>query len=263
MTVRELLLVRHGESTANVAREEAEQATAEVIEVEARDADVPLSDRGERQAAALGRWLGGQPADSRPTLAWCSPYRRARQTAEGILTAADLPIRLRVDERLRDKELGVLDTLTSLGVRNRFPQEQQRREWLGKFYYRAPGGESWADIVLRLRSFLLELDMRTDGERVLVVAHDSVVTLFRYICQELDEATVLDEARRHPVGNASLTRLVRTDADEWELVQLNEQDHLMTDTEDLRTTHSADPSPTQPQASTQAQATPAVPANAS
>ncbi|MGN6607157.1 MAG: histidine phosphatase family protein [Jatrophihabitans sp.] len=246
MTVRELLLVRHGESTANVAREAAEQARAEVIAVEARDADVPLSGLGRQQAAALGRWFAAQPPERRPTRAYTSPYLRARQTAEGVLAAAGSSVRLQVDERLRDKELGVLDTLTSLGVRTRYPQERQRREWLGKFYYRAPGGESWADIALRLRAFLLECDVRTDGERLLVVAHDSVIALFRYICLEQDEATVLEQSRVDPVANASLTWLVRADEATWQLRASNQQDHLLADGDDLRTTHGAAPSPVHP-----------------
>jgi broad specificity phosphatase PhoE len=45
----------------------------------------------------------------------------------------DLDLPIRVDERLRDRELGVLDLLTMQGVKARFPQEAERRRWLGKF----------------------------------------------------------------------------------------------------------------------------------
>src|SRR6476646_2816135 len=104
MSVAELILVRHGESTANVARDRAEATGAEVIEVEARDADVRLSDRGVQQARNLGRYLR-QGAEALPTAVWTSPYVRARQTAQEIVAAAELPVPLTVDERLRDKEL--------------------------------------------------------------------------------------------------------------------------------------------------------------
>jgi len=135
---------------------------------------------------------------------------------------------LRVDERLRDRELGVLDRLTARGVQTRYTGEADRRRYLGKFYYRPPGGESWADVVLRLRSFLG--DIRDDLRHgvVLIVAHDAVVLLLRYICEEFDEATLLDIARTRSVGNASVTRLVREDAnDTWKLDLDNVQHHLI------------------------------------
>ncbi len=241
MPVSELIVVRHGESTANVARERAEAAGAEVIDVEARDADVPLSSLGQHQAQALGRWLAQLPADVRPTAAWSSPYVRARQTAQTVLAAAGQALAIRVDERLRDKELGVLDALTGHGVIARFPLEAQRRRWLGKFYYRPPGGESWADMVLRLRSVLGDLDRDEDGQRVLVFTHDAVVMLLRYICEGLDEAALLELARSATIVNTGLTRLVRV-GDSWQVVDFNRHDHLQPAYAgaDLRTVHGAD-----------------------
>jgi broad specificity phosphatase PhoE len=244
MAVSELIVVRHGESTANVARERAEAAGAEVIDVESRDADVPLSSLGQHQASALGRWLAQLPADVMPTAVWSSPYVRARQTAQAVqavLAAAGRDLPIRVDERLRDKELGVLDTLTGHGVAARFPLEAQRRRWLGKFYYRAPGGESWADMVLRLRSVLGDLDRDEDGQRVLVFTHDAVVMLLRYICEGLDEVGVLELARSVSIVNTGLTRLVRT-GDSWQVADFNRHDHLQPvyAGADLRTVHGAD-----------------------
>lgn len=223
----ELILVRHGESAGNVAREAAEAAGAQVIEVGQRDADVPLSALGRTQAQALGGWLAGQPADVRPAFVLCSPYVRARETAGLALQGAGASIRLRVDERVRDRELGVLDLLTSRGVEARFPEEAARRRWLGKFYYRPPGGESWADVALRLRSVLRDLDDWADGERVLVVAHDAIVLLIRYICEGLEEAQILDLARRQSVLNASVTRLSRDGAGAWRAIAFNDVSHLV------------------------------------
>ena len=60
-----LWLVRHGESAANVARAAAHAAGLPEMALALRDADVPLSERGERQATALGRWFSEQPPDAR------------------------------------------------------------------------------------------------------------------------------------------------------------------------------------------------------
>jgi broad specificity phosphatase PhoE len=244
MGVSELIVVRHGESTANVAREQAEASGTELIAVEARDADVPLSELGLRQAQALGRWLGQLPAEARPTSVWSSPYVRARQTAQAALAATGSALVVHVDERLRDKELGVLDALTSHGVRTRFPFEADRRRWLGKFYYRAPGGESWADIALRIRSVLADLDRYEDGGRVLLVTHDAVVMLLRYVCEGLDEQAVLELASSATIVNTGLTRLIRDGSRSgWQLAEFNRHDHLSAAHAgaDLRSEHPADP----------------------
>ena len=224
--VHELLLVRHGESVGNVAAMRAEQAGREELELETRDADTPLSPLGEQQAAALGSWLGTRGADDGPQAVWCSPYVRAVQTATIALDGAGSTLELRQDERLRDRELGILDRLTTLGVDARFPSESGRRRLLGKFYYRSPGGESWADLVLRVRSFLVDLDREEDGRRVLVVAHDAVIMSIRYVCERLSEHEVLELARRSPVRNAAVTHLLR-EGDAWRAGVVNEDEHLV------------------------------------
>jgi broad specificity phosphatase PhoE len=227
MGVVELLLVRHGESAGNVAAAHAAESGAELIDVPARDADVPLSATGIEQARALGAGLARLPEDRRPDSVWCSTYRRAQETAELALEAAGLSVPLRLDERLRDRELGVLDMLTVAGVEARYPEEAARRRWLGKFYHRPPGGESWADLALRVRSLLLDLDRFEHGRRVLLVCHDAVVMTFRYVCEGLNESQVLGIAHEDPVRNVSVTRLVRAaDSLVWKLDTYNDVAHL-------------------------------------
>jgi broad specificity phosphatase PhoE len=132
-----------------------------------------------------------------------------------------------VDERLRDRELGVLDLLTSHGMEARFPEEAQRRRWLGKLYYRPPGGESWADVALRLRSFLAELDRIAAGQRVLLVVHDAVILLLRYVCEAMTEQELLELARTTTVRNASITHLTRpTGHGTWTAADFNIDQHL-------------------------------------
>ena len=77
-----LRIVRHGESSGNVAREAADAAGLGRIDIAERDVDVPLSARGEEQAQALGEWLARMPAEERPDVVLTSPYVRARRTAE-------------------------------------------------------------------------------------------------------------------------------------------------------------------------------------
>jgi broad specificity phosphatase PhoE len=243
VALSELLLVRHGESEANRLAGEAEQSGALRIDLPARDADVPLSALGREQAEAVGRALAGLGRGERPTAAWVSPYRRARETAELAVEEWGRDLPLRVDERLRDRELGILDGLTWAGVQELHPEEAARRKFLGKFYHRPPGGESWADLAARVRSLLRDLGDEGD-DRVLVVCHDAVVMNFRYVLERFDERTLLDEAAKNPVPNASITRLVRGRRGEpWHAQPLNDVRHL---DEDERTLHAGDPRGTHP-----------------
>ena len=224
-TPTSLVLVRHGESVGNVAATRAEREEALVVDVTTRDADTPLSERGEDQARALGAWLAGLPEDDRPEVVWCSPYVRAQQTALLALGEAGLDVPVHLDERLRDRELGILDRLTWRGVRARHPEEAERRRHLGKMYHRPPGGESWADVALRLRAALGDLQRREAGRRVLVVSHDAVVMLLRYVLEELTEDELMTVVRERSVRNASVTRLDRVD-DAWRLGLFDDVAHL-------------------------------------
>jgi broad specificity phosphatase PhoE len=243
MGVVELVLVRHGESAGNVAAAAAAAADGEVIEVGQRDADVPLSPVGVEQAQALGKVLGNWVSAEQPASVWSSPYVRAQQTAQVALEVAGLDLPILVDERIRDRELGVLDLLTSKGVQVRFPDEAERRRWLGKFYHRPAGGESWADLILRVRSFLADLDRLEDGHRVLVVCHDALVLSFRYVCERLTEQQVLEIGATTPVKNVSVTRLVREPGQlAWTLATFNDVSHL--EEEDVAVTkHPGDRNP--------------------
>ena len=200
-------LVRHGESAGNVARDAATAARQEVIDIAIRDVDVPLSPRGEEQAAALGHWFGRLPADERPTVVLASPYVRAHRTAERICETAGLGdgVPLLFDERLREKEFGILDRLTRWGILARHPEQAEFRRFLGKFYHRPPGGESWCDVTLRLRSVLDTVKLEYGRERVLIVAHTVVVLCFRYLFEQMTEAEILAIDRGGDLANCSVT----------------------------------------------------------
>ncbi len=200
-----LLLVRHGQSIGNVAGEEAYAARAHQLDLDYRDADTPLSDTGLVQASAVGAWLGALPEKDRPTVWLTSPYRRARDTAATSLEAARSDATLLADERLRERDLGILDGFTGYGIRDRFPEEAARRDQIGKFYYRPPGGESWTDVLLRVRSLLTDLRQQYAGERVCVFSHQAVIMSFRVALEQMAEHDVLRVDREDPLPNCSVT----------------------------------------------------------
>lgn len=206
MPLKHLWLIRHGESIGNVARHEAEKHKALQIETPHREPDVPLSELGKEQAKRLGKWFASQT--EKPTTIYTSPYIRAMETTQILAESAGFErdeITIRLDERLRERELGVFDCLTKEGAMLKYPDLCDLRERWGKFYFRPPGGESWADVVLRLRSFI-ETDLsKLNAENILIVTHEVVVRCFRYIWEHLNEPEILAIDAASDVENGAVT----------------------------------------------------------
>jgi probable phosphoglycerate mutase len=110
-----------------------------------------------------------------------------------------------VDERLREREFGILDRLTRQGIEQEHPEQAEFRRALGKFYHRPPGGESWCDVILRLRSALDTVSLHYGGARVLVVAHQVVVLCMRYLVERMTEEQILAVDAQGDVVNCGVT----------------------------------------------------------
>ncbi|MDR6539347.1 histidine phosphatase family protein [Variovorax soli] len=220
-----LWIVRHGQSAGNVARDAAEAGGLPLIELAWRDIDVPLSELGIEQAIALGDWFARLSEEEKPEVILSSPYVRARATAELVVEHGGLVgsrIKLRMDERLREKEFGILDRLTKLGIRQKHPELDEQRLHVGKFYFRPPGGESWCDVILRLRSLLEMVTREYAGQRVLVVGHQVIVNCLRYLLERMDEQQILEIDRQRDVPNCAITSYrAQRSGDEDEVLQLD------------------------------------------
>lgn len=221
-----LMLIRHGQSVGNLADDRARAARAHRLDLDHRDADTPLSGTGRDQAGAVGAWIAGLPAHERPTVWLTSPYRRAADTAAEALAAArsaggaagGAATPLLTDERLRERDLGILDGFTGYGIRHEYPEEAARRDRMGKFYYRPPGGESWTDVLLRVRYLLTDLRQQFPGERVAVFSHQAVIMCFRVALEQISEADLLRVDREDPLPNCSVTSYRRREESRTGLV---------------------------------------------
>ncbi len=98
----------------------------------------------------------------------------------------------------------MFDGLTTIGIREQFPKEAAHRAKMGKFYHRPPGGESWADVILRLRSVLNTINLHYADRRVLVVCHQVVVLCMRYILEELTEGQILAIDKQAEILNCGI-----------------------------------------------------------
>lgn len=158
MTSPLLYYVRHGETDWNVeGRLQGRHDTA-------------LNAVGRRQAAECADILrdllardGAAPTDYAYV---ASPLQRARQTAEIMRAALGLaPNDYRVDARLREIGFGEWEGLTFRDVRSRTPAALGARE-RDKWGFAPPGGESYAQVAVRMREWYGSLD----GNAV-VIAH--------------------------------------------------------------------------------------------
>ena len=151
-----LLLVRHGESQANVANIISDDPARPVA----------LTARGEAQARAVAEEL----RTTEFALAFASEFPRARQTAAIIL--AHHACELRIDARLNERRSGMDGLPTRLFHRLVAPDP---------VHVRPPLGESFLEEIERLRAFLADLDTLPAGVNVLAVSHQDPILAARAV----------------------------------------------------------------------------------
>lgn len=133
---------------------------------------IALTERGREQAVCSGRDIG--VSFLKNALIYTSPFRRARETLNGLLDGAGnyaSNARVYEDPRLREVEHGYADV----------PAQEALRERHGWFYYRFHGGESPADCYDRTSAFLesmMRQVRRKNAKRVLVVTHGLTIRCF-------------------------------------------------------------------------------------
>jgi broad specificity phosphatase PhoE len=189
-------LVRHGQSTSN---------TGEVQIGDIGDHNIALTDLGHEQAREAGRRIGKSFLQG--ALAYCSPFRRARETMVGLLAGAGVAadtVRIFEDPRLREVDHGYVDVQAQQGLRRTH----------GWFYYRYKGGESPADCYDRTSSFLESLMRQAErkrAERIIVVTHSLTIRCFvmRFLHLKVED---FDRMARLPNG-AVVTLALRDQLD--------------------------------------------------
>lgn len=154
-TMTTIYLVRHGSTAWN------EQPRFRGL------ADIPLSDKGLQQAAALREALH----DKALTAVYSSPLPRAVQTAEVLAAPHHLPIQLEAD--LRSVNYGEWEGKTEQEVEASDPKLY--RQFLQAIEtVRFPGGESMDEMRARAFAALERIALSCSGGRVAVVTHQVV-----------------------------------------------------------------------------------------
>ncbi len=176
-----IVLVRHGETDANRAG------------LLLGRADPPLTERGAEQAAAVAAVLRRETA---PIL-FASPLRRARETAARIAETTGAPVA--VDGRLIELDYGDWDGRPVADL----PGESGER-WRTDPTFAPPGGESLAELHVRVAPFAAEALELARDHTVIVVSHVSPIKALILCALDLDELY----AWRLRLDVASISRLI-------------------------------------------------------
>lgn len=167
MKPKRIILIRHGESEANVNRH---------LFASEPDYTIELTATGRKQAEEAGRrlkeWVGDESL-----YFYVSPFWRTRSTFEQI--AKSFPrrqFRYSEEPRLREQEWGYLRDNEA------FDAICRERKKYGIFYYRIPGGEAATDVYDRINDLLgsLHRDFAKSDfpKNCVLITHSLAIRLF-------------------------------------------------------------------------------------
>lgn len=146
-----LILIRHGETEANVAGR-----------MQGRGDD-PLTPRGQQQVQAIAQRLKGE--GQVVTAVYTSPLLRARHTADTVAAEFDLTSQTR--DGLQEMNLGTLEGVSAAELAAAVPQQPDERY---------PGGESAREFVERIMGTLHGLVAAHPDETIIAVSHGGVIS---------------------------------------------------------------------------------------
>jgi 2,3-bisphosphoglycerate-dependent phosphoglycerate mutase len=206
-----IILVRHGESEANVQKDLYKRMA---------DHAIPLTEEGHRQARVAGehvkncleRAMGKdrkkgfdddfRPSTGRPHVRlWSSPYQRTRETAEHIKDVCrDLITDSRENVMLAEQQFGLFEGLSASEIREQLPREYHHYakaiKFGGRYWARIPMGESRFDVCRRVHEAFGTFHRDRDHNAVrylVVVTHGVTLRAFVMMWRHLTPEWMEDE----------------------------------------------------------------------
>jgi probable phosphoglycerate mutase len=165
-----LLLLRHGETKYSVAKRFSGTGGD----------DVGLTEHGRTQAEAAAALLAKRPDRFDFAAVVSSPLRRTRETAEVVADVLGLPVT--IEDGFAETAFGDWDGLTFAEVRDGWPR--QLDEWLASTSVAPPDGESFDDVLRRVRAARDRVIRTHAGRPVVVITHVTPIKLLT--CMALD-----------------------------------------------------------------------------
>lgn len=209
----DLVLVRHGESEGNLANKLSRGGDHSTFTEEFKrrhNSQLRLTDRGRDQAQAAGKWITGNIGTTFDRF-YVSEYARALETAALL----NLPEAIWYREfYLRERDWGQLDIMSHEERLQRFAEEMARRE-RDQFYWAPAGGESMANVCLRLERVLDTLHRECQDKKVIVVCHGGIILSIRVRLERMPQRRFyrLDQSREvyDVIHNCQIIHYTRRD----------------------------------------------------
>jgi probable phosphoglycerate mutase len=201
MKETEIILIRHGETEWNSQQRMQGHSNSD------------LSSVGQAQIQALGQWMKNVPFDH----IYSSDSLRAKHTAEAITQFSGH--KLKIDLRLREKNLGVFEGLTSEEARERHPEVFRLFKTAGSKYV-IDEGESTQQLQDRALEIVDEIRIKHPEEHVLLVTHGGFIR----VVMKHSLGLSLETPTRFLIRNTGVFRLVWED--KWIVSQMGGVSHL-------------------------------------
>jgi probable phosphoglycerate mutase len=207
MRTTEILLLRHGQSEGNEQGRFGGQGPT------------PLTERGRAQAGAAARAIADEGG---LTMIWSSDLVRASETARPIAEATGIAVK--ITPALRERSVGVFTGLTFAEAEARYP-EAYAALMSRDSDARPDGGESAVECTERAVALVEEAVQKFSDGRLLFVSHAATLNLVLLHLLGMSHRT---HGRRvwFRTDNCALHRLRRSSEGLWQVVALNDRQHL-------------------------------------
>lgn len=156
--------------------------------------------------------------------AYASPLKRARVTAQKLIDHLDQPIRLTIDSRLMEFNLGKMEGMHFDAVAKKWPEELNNfRHHPDKYNEQVTGSESFAQVIDRVGSAVKEFCRLNPAKNILVVSHGAALNATINALIGIPLPHLKDKGG---LSNTSTTILTTSDAEHFTLEKWNDTSYL-------------------------------------
>ncbi len=206
----DLILIRHGESEANIVQKQINDLGEEApVDLAGKhDGFIRLSPAGVSQAQSAGMWLKDNNLANFDRY-YVSPFARARETAAYLTLEGEW----RIDDRIREQNWGIFNLLSWDEIQNVDPVSRKLRDQ-SHWYWQPRDGESLASEVRgRFESWLGSLRRQCTDKKVIAITHGGYMNAARFVLEKTTpEKWKQDfDNQDHRIFNAHILHYTRID----------------------------------------------------